>query len=372
MSYLQRLANLIAAPASPGGAPSASGAYSVGYFLARRAAPSVYVRSPLGFAAEGSMESNSFGPEAGPDSALVAQNPVDVDRGNVIARQTASEPRQVAGNSESRSKSSKQRVENLEVVRRSIDVRIQSGDSTQRSERQVSETGAKDSSELGAVKTVHANSPSLRPAQPFSSAPSSPAVQRDAAPISTFIRSSAPSGPVAETPAAAGPQFEGLDHPASRGTTPDLPSSGAISNNQLGASTPSHDARAPFVYPSKSNDASVPPIVTIESVSASGPQVSIESAPGSQTENPSATVKTVFHVSAAAPEVAPSIEAPRSAESRASVFTPESGPSRDAPSPTVHIGSIEIIVEAPAEPRAAAPAPSPLADFSSRHYLRGL
>jgi hypothetical protein len=40
--------------------------------------------------------------------------------------------------------------------------------------------------------------------------------------------------------------------------------------------------------------------------------------------------------------------------------------------PVVHIGSIEVIVEAPTEPRAAPAAPWRAASFASRHYLRGL
>lgn len=52
---------------------------------------------------------------------------------------------------------------------------------------------------------------------------------------------------------------------------------------------------------------------------------------------------------------------------------PRVGPAEAAaPQPTVHIGSIEIIIESPAEPRTA-PAPAGAApDLSSRFYLRGL
>jgi hypothetical protein len=58
------------------------------------------------------------------------------------------------------------------------------------------------------------------------------------------------------------------------------------------------------------------------------------------------------------------MRAPRSLEPR---------PAPAAPlQPVVHIGSIEVIVEAPAEPKAAPAAALCGASFSSRYYLRGL
>jgi len=42
------------------------------------------------------------------------------------------------------------------------------------------------------------------------------------------------------------------------------------------------------------------------------------------------------------------------------------------PEPTVQIGNIEIIVEAPAAPRSSPASAAPAPDLSSRFYLRGL
>jgi hypothetical protein len=52
---------------------------------------------------------------------------------------------------------------------------------------------------------------------------------------------------------------------------------------------------------------------------------------------------------------------------------PQAPEIRVAPEPVVHIGSIEIVIEAPApEPRSAAATKQPAADLASRLYLRGL
>ncbi|MFL6648964.1 MAG: hypothetical protein ACJ8KO_13470, partial [Sulfurifustaceae bacterium] len=111
------------------------------------------------------------------------------------------------------------------------------------------------------------------------------------------------------------------------------------------------------------------------------PTVSIEVVSGSPSDTQTPTV-AVFNLSAVPDRAATEPLTPLAVEVPAETWRPSertasagpldrSGEAR-SPEPAVHIGSIEIIVEAPPAPRATARAPSSMADFSSRHYLRGL
>ncbi|MFL6647816.1 MAG: hypothetical protein ACJ8KO_07630 [Sulfurifustaceae bacterium] len=387
MSYLQRIANLVAAPFAAN-TPAASvqsgaGAYALGHFLSRRSAAPLRASSTKVFAADGSMESNSFGPEAGPDSAPQAQTPVDV--GLATARQTVTEPREVTGDSEQRSKSSKrQENDTLEVVRLSSDVRIQSGESAQVNERHVSDTDAKDSSESGTGKAVHPNPPLLRPAQPSPSSVADSvatgaldAVRRDAL-SGSAAGALAPTSSRAPRTAVA-PGIIGKDGVASavtvsRDDTTLLGSEHVATSRASGV--PAHLVH---IVRSLGADATL----ALPNEQPTGPSVSIESVmSGSRSDNEAPTVTSVFNVSARSERAAREASAPlaievpaetwRPTERRDSAGATERSPDASSPEPAVHIGSIEIIVEAPAAPRVAAPAPAPMADFSSRHYLRGL
>lgn len=373
MSYLQRIANLVAGSANPpaGAVPSGAGPFAVGHFLQRRSARFVHSAAAPGFAVDGAMESNSFGPEAGRDSALVAQNPVGVHRGDSTARHPVFEPRRRDGSSKQRG------FEKLVVDRRSSDVLTPSSNLDQRSERFESDTDAKNLSERGAGKTVHANSPSLRPAHPF------PVPAHDAALRETEAGST--SGQSAPTPSPAGsPPLAAQDRAASaiarHVASGDAAPGGGItqSRGEHRATSAARDVPAHAAQSMDVSDARARPEITAEQrAAAPAPRVSVElpaSDPRPDHEAPAFT--TVYSVSATPerstnPSSAPTVEALVTARRPRESATDRIGEPA-SPQPAVHIGSIEIIVEAPAEPRATASAPAPTADFSSRHYLRGL
>lgn len=376
MGFLQRIVNSVCAAPEPGvGTPAApkagAGTYTVGQFLRRRAAAGWAVPAAPGVFASGApAELNTNWPEAGSDPALDAQAPVDAGP-NTTARHAATEAREVTGNSERRAASSKQRLHDSLEARLSSDDLIP-GNSVERSERSVSDTDAKDASENGTARTVHTDLPSLLPATyshvaravdggPASSL-STAVAGIDPAPAAGATSSAGPASLAVESHLRLAPLADLVADRGAGGSTryqAALQAGGdVVVKVPLRAST---DAPA-FAAPHGGGATLASDDVPATPAAASPlPAAGMAEPAFTVTLSTTAEAKSASHIDAArtSPEPPGYVAGPRR---EASI----------APEPVVQIGNIEIIVEAPAEPRAASRGLAPATDFASRHYLRGL
>ena len=262
-------------------------------------------------------------------------------------RYLVSEPREVAGNSEQGAASSKLRTSGKLEVARLVRECIQSGVSSERAERVVSDTDGE--SESGAAVRVP------RPADPPSNrlAPSFPP---------RAVRSIAYPAPAA--PAAASAELS--------------PMSGVARAGGADAAEPVAPPRAPAVAEAGGPHTDASAAAALSVVRPAMPALAVPPAP------PAPALRGEQGASAAAggfelPRASAERFSPGTATRPASWSAIEAGAApretvRDAPppDPVVHIGNIEIIIEAPAEAPAPLRPTAPASDLASRFYLRGL
>lgn len=383
MSFLRRIVAFAAAPSASAAAarrPLAGSALTLGQFVHphRRAGLANLPERQAGFAPLTDRELNiRVWPEAGADSApgehsVPDAHPADAGHRMVDLRQPVSDPWEVAGNGERRDVPSKHRSWQKLEVSRLLGERIQSGKSVESAQRPVFDTSAKAMSEW---TKVHANPPSRRPAKP-SPAPSS------ATPPSALIPA-APTDVSSPDPGPAPPQglgdaaFSGANEP---GTQAEAIRPGGFAdqtaNGFQGTISPYAFVPSSPTMPSKTAEA-----VSIAGDTASTPSVSGIAAetvsprgivPGGR-ENlgrPAASVAPVY--TAESPSLVESASSGASHERTAAWHDAHAGNGALEPVPAVHIGTVEIFIEAAAAPRNASHPASRQGDFASRHYLRGL
>lgn len=271
-------------------------------------------------------------------------------------RHLAPEPKEVAGNSEQGAASSKLRTSGKLEVARLVRECIQSGVSSERAERVVSDTGGE--SESGAAVRVPrpVDPPSIRPVPSFpplaarSIAHSAPAATREpGAPreVAAASRELAPASRAERAGDAAAAE-------------PVTPPPGAAAGETSAPYSDASAAPAPAALRPAMPALAVPP----EPPAPALPGEQAAPAAAGESQLPRASAERFSPGTVTWPASWSAIEAGAAPRE----------PARDAPppDPVVHIGNIEIIIEAPAEapapPRPAAPAP----DFASRFYLRGL
>ncbi len=373
MSFLRRIVTFAAAPSvSAGVAPRPPAVtLTLGQFVRprRRAAADLSGRH-AGFASVTDRElNNGVWPEAGAGSASGEDS---VPGANPALPQPVSDPWEVTGNGERRDVPSKHRSWQKLEVSRLLGERIQSGKSVESAQRPVFDTSAKAMSEW---TKVHANPPSRRPAKP-SPAPSS------ATPPSALIPA-APTDVSSPDPGPAPPQglgdaaFSGANEP---GTQAEAIRPGGFAdqtaNGFQGTISPYAFVPSSPTMPSKTAEA-----VSIAGDTASTPSVSGIAAetvsprgivPGGR-ENlgrPAASVAPVY--TAESPSLVESASSGASHERTAAWHDAHAGNGALEPVPAVHIGTVEIFIEAAAAPRNASHPASRQGDFASRHYLRGL
>jgi hypothetical protein len=373
MSFLQRVITAVfAAPASGGAAPPVRGGpMTLGQYLHRRrpslAGPSFREMTgpslaPVELAPAAVPELNWNWPEARTDPAPPAPSSTDVGRFSATSRQAMSDPREVAVKSEQGAASGRSRLrESLEVAR--LFEGIQSGSSAERAERSVSDTVAKDVSETGtAGKAVPADPPSLRPAASFS-----PRAARFA--LQGAAQSSATASPDGDASAVApGTASPALPAPLAAASAP---AAGEVAFGPSHSGRDARDARVDEVGTTDDGRASA-------DIAAAAQAVPATFASPLHSRPPVAPDLAQFRHAKADHPPFPAGEtrlAPRSPINfrEAKVTAPAPGPRHEpAPEPLVQIGNIEVIIEAPAEPRAPSRAPAATPSIASRYYLRGL
>jgi hypothetical protein len=288
-----------------------------------------------------------------------------------------SDPREVAVISEQGAVSGKSRLrESLEVAR--LFEGIQSSSSAERAERSVSDTVAKDVSETGtAGKTVPADPPSLRPAASFSPRAARSALQGaaqaataspagDAGPFAARAASPAPHGSAGAS--AAGEVAFGAAHVerAARAARFAAPAPASAGNSSGIPARPAASGDGPGTVDDGRAGAEIAAAKAVPATFASPLHSRPPAAPGFAEFRHAKAGDSPFPVGEMTP-------APQSPMNFREVTMPAQRPSHEpAPDPLVQIGNIEVIIEAPAEPRAPSRAPAAAPGFASRYYLRGL
>lgn len=172
MSFLKRIvsqagagAGARAAPVTQAIQPAGSGRYVMRDLLRAPGAPAASPVVPKML-----EPANRFEPEAGRDPTRDARVSADARRDTTIVHHATTEPREVAGNGESRDLSGRQRPsrENLEAARQFADAATRV--SVQRSERWKSDTDAQEVRESRSGRSDPAGLPSIRPAHSISPA----------------------------------------------------------------------------------------------------------------------------------------------------------------------------------------------------------
>ena len=377
MSFLRRIVSSISAPpaAGTGCAAPAGDRLTLGQLIHRRSAWFGAPSPPsIGFASGPAAALNSDRwPEADAGPALPVPILSGAARDSSCWRQPASDPREVAGNSEPGAAPNRSRTrDNLEVSRLTHE-RIQSGNSSERAVRSVFDTGAKDASG-NATEEVDSGGdpPSLRPANAFFPPTPSATVSGDVRPPLSPARPSASPPDSGRAPAAGvgvvdrkidptttsveranapGPvagRLPGDPRPDGHGDRPRLDAG----RTDLGAGVES-PARAATPAPGERSDHAPDPTPRPTPTPASRPAVT-------------------GHM-IVVPETRPAARFDFAEPPRRDVPAPEPRPDPALRAePLVQIDSIEIIIEAPAPaPPAGGNAPAP-AHFASRYYLRGL
>jgi hypothetical protein len=367
MSFLRRIADSVCA--APGAAPAPTGR-TLGGFLQRRR-PLALARAPeeelpdeelsaqdapqAQLARAGAGELNeSWWPEAG---VVPAAPPGETDGAPSIRRETdvappVAEPRGVAGNG--RAPQVGLAPSGTQEVSRDFYERIESRYPYERADKSYSNPDAKDLSVQGALGTAPSESPPLRPAAAYPAPHAASPAARGAPFAASIAPVPARNAPLAPRGAAPAAHFSRPAAMRAHADAPAAPLGTSGSAPGVGAGIFARGVGAGAFAPGSSADAGAPGEAPRTAVT---PEI-----PWAPAAPPSASA--LPYVEQAPPPPQPE---PFFAEPGARVEPAPAAP----PEPTVHIGSIEIIIEAPGEPRAA-PAPAAAPDLSSRFYLRGL
>lgn len=374
MSFLRRIVTFAAAPSvSAGVAPRPPAVtLTLGQLVRprRRAAPADLPGRHAGFASVTDRElNNGVWPEAGADSASGEDS---VPGANPALHQPVSDPWEVAGNGERRDVPSKHRSWQKLEVSRLLGERIQSGKSVESAQRPVFDTSAKAVSEW---TSVHTNPPSHRPAKhsPAPAAAPAPSTSRLVPAPAVFSPDSSPVPRQALSDAA----FSGANEP---GTPSEAVPPGAFVDRAGGATEAVQTANG------FQGAVSLPPFTPAPSPPTMHAAADTGSIAGITMPPLPAAVSEMVSPDMAAPDgrAGPSRPAaavvPAVSSGRVEFASWPNAPRRDAPAaagapepaPAVHIGTVEIFIEAAAAPRNTSHPASRQGDFASRHYLRGL